>query len=326
MSSPVSEEFLLGANYPWVNYGQDFGRSPGGARGVSTPDTRKIVAGDFARMSAAGIRFVRWFLFCDGRSGFSISKGIPTGPDDLLFMDVAAALELGQQFGLRLCFSLIDYPWMQNRGDPLATLPNQNVLKFPAGREALLERVLFPLFEEFRAHSALMAWEIVNEPEWAIREFVRSPEAAMHFADFTAFVRELADAVHESSQAKVTLGSARILWVRAWSDLALDFYQAHYFPHTERAQIADLAALLRALRPQENLDRPLWLGALPARNPGMPEYSFEAALDTCKEAGLAGAALWRWRKPGPGSADENYGTFDPQALRGWLQRNDISVA
>src|SRR6266851_5397336 len=50
----------------------------------------------------------------------------------------------------------------------------------------------------------------------------------------------------------------------------------------------------------------------------LPEYSFEAALDTCKAAGLAGAALWRWRKPEPGSADENYGTFDPQALRGWL--------
>jgi hypothetical protein len=326
MPSPVSEAFLLGVNYPWVNYGQDFGRSPWGARGVSTSDTRKTVSGDFAQMRAAGIRFARWFLLCDGRSGFSVGKGIPTGPDDLLFTDVAAALELAQQFGLRLCFSLIDFPWLQNRGDAASSLPNQSVLKFPAGREALLERVLLPLFAEFRAHPALWAWEIANEPEWAIREFVPSPEAAMHFADFTAFARQLADAMHECSQAEVTLGSARILWVRAWSDLALDFYQAHYFPHTERDQTADLAALLRALKPRENLDRPLWLGALPPRDPGMPGYSFEAALDTCKAAGLAGAALWRWRKPERGSAGENYGAFDPQALRSWLQRNGISVA
>jgi hypothetical protein len=324
MPAPVPEKFLLGVNYPWVNYGQDFGRSPWGVCGVSTPDTRKVIVEDFERIRATGVTLVRWFLLCDGRSGLAVANGIPTGPDELLFADAAAALELAQQFGLKLCFSVLDFLWMQNRGGAASSLPNQNILKFPAGREALLERVLIPLFREFRAHPALYAWEIANEPEWAIREFVPSAEAGMHFADFNAFAREISDAVHEYSQAKVTLGSARILWLRACSDLALDFYQAHYYPKTERDQHADLAAQLRALKPQESLGRPLWMGALPAQDPGTPGYSLEATLDDCKAAGLAGAGVWRWRKPESGGGDESYGAAVPEVLRAWLTRNIAS--
>jgi hypothetical protein len=324
MPAPAPEGFLLSVNYPWVHYGQDFGRSLSGVHGVSTSETRKAVAEDFERMRAAGITLARWFLLCDGRSGLSVNKGIPTGPDELLFADVAAALELARQFELRLCFSLLDFLWMQNRGDASSALPNQNVLKFAAGREALLEHVLIPLFEEFRGHPALFSWEVANEPEWAIREFVRFPEAVMHFADFNAFAREIADAMHEYSHAQVTLGSARLLWFRAWSDLGLDFYQAHYYPQNERDQDADLAAQLRALKPQESLDRALWLGELPARDPGTPGYTLEEALDTCKAAGLSGAGIWRWRNPDPGSADEKYGAADPDILRTWLTRSGAS--
>jgi hypothetical protein len=324
MPAPVSQEFLLGVNYPWVNYGQDFGRSPWGANGVSTPDTQKTIAGDFEQIRAAGVTLVRWFLLCDGRSGLAVANGIPTGPDDLLLADVAAGLELAGQFGLKVCFSLLDFLWMQNRGSAASPLPNQDILKFPAGREALLERVLIPLFTAFRAHPALYAWEIANEPEWAIPEFVRSAQAGVQFADFNAFAREISDAVHENSQASVTLGSARILWVRAWSDLALDFYQAHYYPKTERDQNADLAAQLNALQPQKNLDRPLWLGELPAQDPGTPGYSLEASLDACKASGLAGAGVWRWRKPESGGGDESYGAADPEVLRAWLARNAAS--
>jgi hypothetical protein len=323
MPATLPERFLLGVNYPWVNYGQDFGRSPSGACGVSTAGTHKTVTEDFKRIRDTGVTLVRWFLLCDGRSGLSLRKGVPAGPDDLLFADVGAALDIAQQSGLQLCLSLLDYPWMQNRRDASSSLPNQDVLKFPAGREALVELVLIPLFEKFRAHPALSAWEVANEPEWAIREFVPLPEAGLHFAEFNAFAREIVDAVHEFSHAPVTLGSARLLWFRAWSELALDFQQVHYFPQSERDQDADLAAQLRALEPEEAFERPLWLGALPACDPGTPEYSLEAALDTCKAAGLAGAAVWRWRGPEPGGPDEKYGAVDPEALRAWLARTGV---
>ena len=325
MSPTVPQEFLLGVNYPWVNYGQDFGRNPWGtgANGVSSPNIRASVSDDFERIRACGVTMVRWFLLCDGRSGLTTTNGIPTGPDDLLFSDVAAALELAQQFGLRVCFSLLDFLWMQSRGQDAAGLPNQDVLKFPAGRDGLLQTVLIPLFTQFRGHPALYAWEIANEPEWAISDFVSSPKAQMKLDDFFAFAREICDAIREYSQAQVTLGSARLRWVRSWSDLALDFYQAHFYPSTEGGQDADLAALLKVLNPQENLDQPLWLGELPAQTPATPSFTLAAALDTCKSAGLSGAGVWRWRLPEPGGGDQSYGSADPQFLRDWLTRNGI---
>jgi len=326
MPSIDPQEFLLGVNYPWVNYGQDFGRNPWGTGtdGVSSNSSiRSAIANDFSQIKAAGVTLVRWFLLCDGRSGLTVSNGIPTGPDDLLFADVAAALELAQQFGLRVCFSLLDFLWMQSRGQEAAGLPNQDVLKFPVGREALLQTVLIPLFTQFRGHPALYAWEIANEPEWAISDFVASPKAQMKLDDFFAFAQEVCDAIREYSQAPVTLGSARLRWVRAWSDLALDFYQAHFYPSTEGGQNADLATLLNDLNPQENLDQPLWLGELPAQTPVTPSYALGAALDTCKAAGLSGAGVWRWRPPEPGGGDQSFGSADPLFLRDWLTRNGI---
>ena len=313
MEAGVPSDFFVGLNYPWVRYGQDFGRSPWGVNGVATPATRQEVTSDFERIRATGVTVVRWFLLCDGRSGLNVSGGIPAGPDEFLFADVAAALSIAGQFGLRLCFPLIDFLWMQNPGalaaeaPPAPALPNQNVMKFAAGREALLERVLIPLFKEFRTHPALFAWEIANEPEWAIPEFSPGPRAGISLADFRAFAKEVADAIHEFAAVPATLGSARLQWVRAWSEIGLDLYQAHYYPQAERDEKTSLSGQLAALR---DLDRPLWLGEIPPRDPKAPEYSCNAAVETCRSSQLAGASVWRWRPPEEGGSDSDLGFVD----------------
>ena len=206
---------------------------------------------------------------------------------------------------------MIDYLWLEDRGDQRARHANERVLQFAAGREAFLERVLIPMFSEFRAHAALFAWEIANEPEWAIKEFRRDRVARMRFADFRAFAREIACAVHEHADVPVTLGSARLMWVRAWMELGLDFYQAHYYPAMEKSSLAESLAAI------ERLDRPLWLGALPARDASVPGYRLGDALNRCLDAGLRGAAVWRWTKPEAAGTDQAFGQVEPAALRHW---------
>jgi hypothetical protein len=306
--------FHLGVNLPWMRYAEDFGRTSAGHRGVSRPENRAVLAEEFARMRNCGAKVVRWFLFADGRGGFVSEKGIPRHPGESLFNDVATALDLARQSGLRLCFSLIDYLWLQEHSHREPVHPHEQVMQFCAGREAFLHRVLIPVFREFRAHPGLFAWEIANEPEWAIREFHRAPAAKMHFADFRAFAGEVAAAVHEFADVPVTLGSARLDWVRAWTELGLDFYQAHYYPADAKIQDADLA---RQLAVVESLDKPLWLGELPARDAKHPRYSLEAALARCLEAGLIGAALWRWTAPEATGTDGQFGAVDPDFLTAW---------
>jgi hypothetical protein len=309
--------FFLAVNYPWLTYGADFGRSPWGHSGISLQKSRATVAADFAAIRSSGVSVVRWFLLCDGRSGIRTENGVPAGPDDLLFADVAAALALASQSNLLICFSLFDFLWLQTPEvkPQFENFSARSALQFAGGRQALLQRILLPLFREFRGHSALFAWEIVNEPEWAIPEFQRAPNAALSFADAHAFFAEIAQAIHdESGGVPATLGSAQLKWVRAWNAIGLDLLEAHYYPHTETheplaAQLARLADLA-----------PLWLGELPARDPAITDYSLEAALTACRAAGLAGAGVWRWRSPEVHGSDVALGSVQPETLSMWLSQ------
>ncbi|HEY1468585.1 MAG TPA: hypothetical protein VGF61_06040 [Candidatus Acidoferrum sp.] len=313
MPQDAAIPFLLGVNYPWLNYAHDFGEGPWGHRGISAPENQSRVTQDFAEIRDSGATTVRWFLFGDGRAGFLTEEGIPRKPDAFLFKDVDAVLSLAANCDLKLCFSLIDFLWLQDHGGKRVGHANELMLQFAAGREAFLEHILIPLFREFRAHPALFAWEIANEPEWAIREFHRERSAKMHLADFRVFATEVAQAVHEFGEVPVTLGSARLQWVHAWHEIGLDFYQAHYYPATEGDTIANLGKQLAAL---PALDKPLVLGELPARD-ASADYSLEKALDECRDAGVHGAAVWRWTKPEETASDVAVGVVEPATLRAW---------
>jgi len=310
----TNQPFFLGVYYPWANYAEDFGACPSGHRGMSLPENLSKVAEEFARIRDCGAGVVRWFLFADGRGGFVAEKGISLRPDKFLFADVRAALELAKRHELKLCFSLMDYLWLQDRTGKAPEHANEQVLQFAAGREAFLHRVLIPMFREFREHPALFAWEIANEPEWAIREFHRQPTARMHFADFRAFAEEIAQAVHEFAGVPVTLGSASLAWVRAWSELGLDFYQAHFYPVQDPSGKSGLARQLACMPP---LDKPLWLGELSARDDEAAGYSLQKSLTECREGGLLGAAVWRWTAPETAGTDAHLGNVDPNILSAW---------
>jgi hypothetical protein len=313
----ATSSFFLAVNYPWLNYGRDFGISPWGYSGIALPESRQSISADFARIKSSGVSVVRWFLLGDGRSGIRYQNGVPASPDENLLKDVGAALDVAWQSGLQICFSLFDFLWLQVPEDADPLFPGRAALQFAGGREALLQKILVPLFREFRAHAALQAWEIVNEPEWAIPEFQPSRKSKLSLANARSFFSEIAEAIHQETIVPATLGSARLQWVRAWSEIGLDHLQAHYYPGLERDQDLSLAQQLEGLA---DLRAPLWLGELPANDPESPEYSLRGALTSCQQAKLAGAGVWRWRPPEPGGGDVAFGFVEPQTLLAWNTR------
>ena len=270
--------FTLGANLPWLHYGIDFGANawrPHG--GVGHPEERQTLDAAFDRLSAAGLDQVRWFLFCDGRAGIRFSdNGRPEGVDDFVFRDVDAALETALRYRMRLMFVLLDFLWcdtprvmrrvqMGGRSD---------VLVNAAMRYALLDRVLRRLFDRYSDSTEILAWDIINEPEWI---------TSIGIDDLRTFLLESVALAHESARQPVTVGSAGTRWRELYKGLGLDFYQVHWYDSLKGQPSLET--------PVERLgfDRPVLLGEFPTRG---SRRSSSDIIETARTAGYAGAFYW----------------------------------
>jgi len=269
---------LIGANLPWVHYGIDFGANawrPDG--GVAQPDGRAQLEPVFARLAAAGVRYVRWFLFCDGRAGIEFSVGgRPLGLDDFVFRDVDAALEIASRHGIRIMFVLLDFLWC----DPVSATRGvqmggrAHVLADAGHRDALLTLALRPLLERYAEEPQIFAWDVMNEPEWI---------ETIDPGDLRAYLVESVGLVHSSTCHPATLGSAGVRWRDRYTGIGLDFYQVHWYDSLKHQPSLDT--------PLDELgfDRPVLLGEFPTKGSTKnPDEIVEAA----QAAGYSGAFYW----------------------------------
>jgi hypothetical protein len=256
--------FSHGCNYPWstdgrtVFYGMDFGANVWGSHvGVST--RRPEIARDFLQMARLGFTVVRWFVFCDGRSGIEYDDcGLPAGPDPHLFTDIDAALDIARSVDIRLVFVLLDHGWMFEGvpdviADPStgvlleARLPEgrAHVLNSHTGREALIGKLVEPLVRRYgragdRADLAkqIFAFEFMNEPDFVVEEWERdlSPRVnrPLRFDALADLVSQTSALVHRHTDAFTTMAAARLHNLWAWDDeaLGLDLVQLHTYPDT----------------------------------------------------------------------------------------------
>jgi len=348
--------YFHGVNYPWstdgttIFYGLDFGANVWGSHlGVST--RREAIARDFAAMAALGFTVVRWFVFCDGRSGIVYDdRGLPLRLDPLVFVDVDAALEIARDAGIRVDLVLLDHRWMfdgvrETIADPAtgALLEGRlregraRVLHDAAGCAALLAQIFLPLVRRYGPHGEradlarqVFAYEFMNEPDFVIDEWERDLSShvarPLPFERIAEMVARLSDIVHDYSLALATIGCARVHNLWAWDDdaLGLDVLQVHSYPdirHPDReADLFGVAASSLGVR------RSVIVGEFPSQAPerrpagaSPPPHTLEQYLEFAVNGGYAGAWPWSF------SGTDAYGSVPVEPLRRFAARHPSLV-
>jgi len=282
------EAFFVGVNLPWLRYGGDFGANawqPQG--GVARPELRRRVDEVFARLADSGLATVRWWVLGDGRAGLRVDDdGSPLGLDDFVFADLDAAFETAARRGIRLVPVLIDFLWFAPPQivDRVQTGGRSGLITTPETRWRLHDTVFTRIFERYRRHPAVYAWDLVNEPEWATRGVgTILPGRGIPRDDMVVFLRELVALGHDWGTQPLTVGLASASGLRLVRKLGLDFYQVHWYDSVEAA-----APLKRPVS-KLGLDRPLLLGEFPTRGSTLPPAD---VLQAAHGAGYSGALAW----------------------------------
>jgi len=185
---------LVGINYPWIDYGWDFGDPPPAWVGDENlpawrETKRKQIEEDFSQFAAQGIFAVRWFLLADGIN-YGMGQFAPQKTDENWTFDPLLA---GHPFYSQLCDdfefvmqvcrkndlqffpSLIDFHWCHQgtaiEGSPCIVRGGRHdIIRDPVKRRAFFERVLDPLLDSSAQYrDSIYAWELINEPEWVVR-------------------------------------------------------------------------------------------------------------------------------------------------------------
>jgi hypothetical protein len=294
MVAPLSfdaTKFTAGINYPWNHYGRDFGANAWGHAGVSEPTETVRVEADFQLMQDSGVQITRWFVFGDARAGIKTSSdGTPIGLDEYVFADLERAISIARAHKVYVIFVLFDFLLVEPKSvkDGVQMGGRRDWIVDARKRKALIETVINPLVQRFGKEPIVAAWEVMNEPEWAMRIRLRNKQHQVKTAEMQLFVKEIVQAIHASSDRPVTVGSASPRYLKYWRNVGLDLYQYHFYPSVEGRLYPSAEHSHTAL----GLDKPLILGEFPTQAPlTQPIDYLEGALAN----GCAGALGWSLR-------------------------------
>jgi hypothetical protein len=293
------KRFMYGVNYAWHHFGGDFG-------GISTWNQAGVAATpavdtELADMKAQGVNVVRWWIFPDFRSDGVRFDGndTPLGLGGTFLADLNKALELAEKYDLYLMLDIFSFdafrPTTTSYGVTIRGL-NPMILD-GAKRLALLEQVIRPMARAVEASpykKRMIAWDLINEPEWAMTGSDRYGDPSFNcnsglqcisHDQMESFLKDVVTVLRAESRALITVGGAAIKWPKAWSGLGLDFYQFHtydwvnqWYPYTKSPAEYGI------------VDKPVVMGEFPMT--GLSGVSVSSLLSSYLSNGYGGGLGW----------------------------------
>jgi hypothetical protein len=297
--------FMYGMNYAWHTFGADFG----GNKAWNQPGVsgEPAVETELAAMAASGVQTLRWWLWPDFRGdavAFDASD-TPMALGGSALADVNRALELAEKYDLYLMLTIFSFDNFRatRMESTLKVRGISPIVRDDAKRRALMDNVIGPLARAVASspHSKRMiAWDMINEPEWAITgaslyggDPMFDPQTdleAVTHAQMETFLRDTHKTLRANSQALITVGSTAFKWKSAWSKLDLDFHQFHMYDWVNMYWPYDRNPMAYALD-----DKPVVMGEFPLT--GLMGVSYTKLLESWFGNAYAGAMAWAYTDP-----------------------------
>jgi hypothetical protein len=211
------------------------------------------------------------------------SNGIPIGLDQSVCPDIDALLGCARQHDVRVILVLLDFHlcMARHRVDGVQTGGRSRLLTDAIARRALVDLVLRPIVLRYGHDETIVAWDIMNEPEWCLGRGPVPRRCGVPFDILQVFLGEAIRCVRECARQPVTVGCAGVKGLDLVRHLDVDIFQVHWY---ERFGWAALE------RPVVDLglgDRPVILGEFPGR-----ASSGARVVTAAKRAGYAAALFW----------------------------------
>lgn len=328
----------IGINYPWQNYGWDFGDPPAewvpaASRSAWREESRQAITAKLAEIASLGITAVRWFILGDG-TNYGLGPEAPRlhqgqwlfdplPPEHPFYAqlreDFEFLLATCEANGLKLLPSLIDFQWAWPGETPpgsrtVIKCGRGQVLTDPHRREAFLTRVLDPLLElSYDYRDQIVAWELINEPEWVISQpwyvlWNRDPKRTISRGKMREFLTAGLRRINQyrGGVFRSTVGFAFARSVREWRSIGATLDQFHYYPAPGEPLPTGLeSSIVGELATAANFQP--W--------PELTEQTVLARIRLLESRGFPAAYLW--------SATD---TGDPRDATSWTPDEQAQVA
>ena len=303
MYNRTGRKILVGLNYPWADYGADFGIPPPGKTRAPWKAAAKLA--ELRELKRKyGIFAVRWFILADGLtygtgaeapgnpSGNIWTFQVPAHSPNHIVSDFKTLLVEIHQAGLKIIPSLIDFHWC-HPGKPVGhgyvKCGRADVIRNAANHRKFFEHILEPLLKASKG-LPIYAWELVNEPEWiTIGSGQGDPSKhVIPMPTMNAFIREGIRRINAAGFDS-TVGFAKMETLAEqspwdWKSSKITKHQFHYYP-------------LSHLKPTElpehwfSVEYPCFVGEF-ATVLDMPEVDYKTQPPTYK--GPDGKKDWTW--------------------------------
>lgn len=286
------KRFFYGVNYAWSRFAGDFG----GTRGVAANMT--TVQNQLSDMRANGVDTVRWWVWPNLNTGNVVldAGGTPTGLGGTVVNDVNAALALAAQIGLHVQFTLFSFD--NFRADTANTRSIRPIVVDAAKRAALMTVAVQPFVRAVTQSpnaTAVVGWDIINEPEWAISgsngygDPAYTPQTNLQTvtqAEMEALVADTIAAIRAENNLPITVGGTAAKWAHAWSRVNVDYYTIHIYdwintggwPYDRTPAQLGLTG------------KPVVMGEFPLT--GLTGVSYDTLVNAWFRNGFAGAMGW----------------------------------